>query len=414
MLLTCRGCGATVDPLGPSPWACPQRSVPGLSDVDHVLVVPAGALAPATRDDHPFLRYRRRLGSYLVAREAGWSDEQFVETVASLDDALRGVWGSGFAITPVTDEPALAAAVGVDHLVVKDETHNVSGSHKARHLFGLALWMAVRAPADDGARLAIASCGNAAMGAAVIAAAMRRALDVFVPVWADEAVVARLADLGANIVRCERRDGESGDPCVLRMREAVAEGALPFGCQGPDNGLTIDGGRTIGWELAEQAPALGAVFVQLGGGALASSLARGLAEGGSTARVIAVQTEGCAPFDRAWRRVRDVGLGEALHHRSTAMWPWESEPTSEATGILDDETYDWAGVAEGLGRSHGASIVASESSVARAHALAHEHTSIDVDATGSAGLAGVVEAPDLAMGEPFGQVAVLFTGVTRA
>ena len=154
-----------------------------------------------------------------------------------------------------------------------------------------------------------------------------------------------------------------GDPCVLRMREAVAGGSLPFGCQGPDNGLTIDGGRTIGWELAEQAPGLVAVYVQMGGGALASSLARGLAEGGSDARVIAVQTEGCAPFDRAWRRVEQVGLDEAVHHRSAAMRPWESEPNSAATGILDDVTYDWAGVAAGLELSHGTSVVAPESGV---------------------------------------------------
>lgn len=353
------------------------------------------------------MRYRERLGSYRAAIESGWSDERFVEMVGSLDAAVADVWGSGFTVTPVTTESALAAAVGVDELWVKDETGNVSGSHKARHLFGLALWMAVREPADDGARLAIASCGNAALAAGVIAAAMRRPLDVFVPTWADESVVAKLVDLGATIVRCERRDGELGDPTVLRMREAVAGGALPFGCQGPDNGLTIDGGRTIGWELADQTHGLDAVYVQMGGGALASSLARGLAEGGSATRVIAVQTEGCAPFDRAWRRAEEVGLAAVLHHRSTAMWPWDSEPTSAATGILDDETYDWAGIVEGLERTGGQSVVVPEAAVVDAHRLAHEHTSIDVDPTGTAGLAGALTEPIA------GRVAVLFTGITR-
>lgn len=415
MLLTCRGCGATVDPLGLSPWACPRRDAAGLTDVDHVLVLSRESVQsvalPRDRTGgagvNPFVRYRERLGSYAAAIEAGWSDAQFVDTVGSLDDAVVAVWGSGFTVTPTTSQPTLATAIGVDGLWVKDETGNVSGSHKARHLFGLALWLAVRSPADDDARLAIASCGNAALGAGVVAAAMRRPLDVYVPVWADESVVARLVGLGANILRCERREGEVGDPCVLRMREAVAGGSLPFGCQGPDNGLTIDGGRTIGWELAEQAPGLVAVYVQMGGGALASSLARGLAEGGSDARVIAVQTEGCAPFDRAWRRVEQVGLDEAVHHRSAAMRPWESEPNSAATGILDDETYDWAGVAAGLELSHGTSVVAPESAVVRAHALAHEHTTIDADPTGTAGLAGVLTAATA------GAVGVLFTGLTR-
>ena len=123
--------------------------------------------------------------------------------------------------------------------------------------------------------------------------------------------------------------------------------------------------------------------------------------------MIAVQTEGCAPFDRAWRRVEQVGLDEAVHHRSAAMWPWESEPNSAATGILDDETYDWAGVAAGLELSHGTSVVAPESAVVRAHALAHEHTTIDADPTGTAGLAGVLTAATA------GAVGVLFTGLTR-
>ena len=38
MILRCRGCGAEVDPLGPSPWVCPHRD--DGDDVDHVLVVP--------------------------------------------------------------------------------------------------------------------------------------------------------------------------------------------------------------------------------------------------------------------------------------------------------------------------------------------------------------------------------------
>lgn len=403
--LVCAGCGWQAPAGLAQPFRCGHSNV---GDVDHVLAhVPgAGFLPDRGPDANPFVRYRECLWAWHAAHQRGIGDAAFVARVRQLGEAIAAVDGHGFRVTPYRRAEALGQRLGLE-LWVKDETGNVSGSHKARHLFGLALWLAVRSPADDDARLAIASCGNAALGAGVIAAAMRRPLDVYVPVWADESVVARLVGLGANILRCERREGEVGDPCVLRMREAVAGGSLPFGCQGPDNGLTIDGGRTIGWELAEQAPGLVAVYVQMGGGALASSLARGLAEGGSDARVIAVQTEGCAPFDRAWRRVEQVGLDEAVHHRSAAMWPWESEPNSAATGILDDETYDWAGVAAGLELSHGTSVVAPESAVVRAHALAHEHTTIDADPTGTAGLAGVLTAATA------GAVGVLFTGLTR-
>jgi len=44
---------------------------------------------------------------------------------------------------------------------------------------------------------------------------------------------------------------EAGDPCFLAFRRAVAAGALPFGVQGTENGLAIEGGRTLGFEMAE-------------------------------------------------------------------------------------------------------------------------------------------------------------------
>ena len=79
-------------------------------------------------------------------------------------------------------------------------------------------------------------------------------------------------------------DDPPGDPCVLRLREAVAAGAIPFSCQGPDNGLTIDGGRTLGYELADAHVPLDHLVVQVGGGALASSVAQGLTERGRARR----------------------------------------------------------------------------------------------------------------------------------
>lgn len=172
-----------------------------------------------------------------------------------------------------------------------------------------------------------------AIPAATLAAAMKCPLEVFVPEWASAAVVDTLQSLGAKVIRCPREPGELGDPCVRLANAAVASGALPFSCQGTANGLTIDGGRTLGWELAEQVPALGSTFVQVGGGALATAVATGLAEGGSAAELFAVQAEGCAPLDRAVQRVAEHGLGWAIHHRGSVMWPWESEPHSATTGF---------------------------------------------------------------------------------
>ena len=82
---------------------------------------------------------------------------------------------------------------------MKNETGNVSGSHKARHLMGLLIHLEVverlglaMRRGSEGQHLAIASCGNAALAAAVVARAAARPLEVFIPTTADPKVVARL------------------------------------------------------------------------------------------------------------------------------------------------------------------------------------------------------------------------------
>ena len=98
---------------------------------------------------------------------------------------------------------------------MKDETGNVSGSHKARHLFGVLLYLEVAERlglADPrAAELAIASCGNAALAAAVVAAAGGRALRVFVPRRRRPVVLERLEELGARVVACAA-DGAARRP----------------------------------------------------------------------------------------------------------------------------------------------------------------------------------------------------------
>ncbi|MGZ8832863.1 MAG: hypothetical protein ACXW19_06680 [Thermoanaerobaculia bacterium] len=54
-------------------------------------------------------------------------------------------------------------------------------------------------------------------------------------------------------------------------------------------------------------------------------------------------------------------------HRSEFMWPWETPPASVATGILDDETYDWATVTRGMINSDGFPIVVSEDQLIEAN-----------------------------------------------
>jgi threonine synthase len=444
--LTCSGCGALVPAASARPWRCPAETAG--DDVDHLVqrtLDLASLRFPAAGSDNPFVRYRELLHAYQAGRAAGLGDGALVDRIESLDRAVAAVDGRGFRATPFAPAPELARRLGFagpGEVWIKDETGNVSGSHKARHLAGIALWLAVADALADarGERvapvpLAIASCGNAALAAAVIARAARRPLEVFIPPDAEPAVVERLAALGAGIAVCARERNERGDPCLRRFRAAVAGGAVPFTCQGSENGLTIEGGHTLGYEmaatLAQAGRRLDRVLIQVGGGALASAVIQALREAVALGamqrlpRIDVVETQAVHPLARAWERLGrwitdhpgpqagPAALRHAARHRSQFMWPWESAPMSVARGILDDETYDWRAVAAGMLETGGAPVLVSEAVLEEALALAREATAIPVSATGSAGLAGLLELRRAGLVASHERVALLFTGIER-
>jgi threonine synthase len=226
-----------------------------------------------------------------------------------------------------------------------------------------------------------------------------------------------------------------GDPAYHAFRQALGGGALAFSTQGPDNGLTVEGGETLAFEmvteLARSGEAIDRLFVQVGGGALASSCVRGFEDAAlleapaRLPRIHAVQTEGVHPLERAFELVRKragveptpaslvEAMGYARTHRSAFMWPWEEEPRSIATGIIDDETYDWAAVVGGMLATDGSAVVVSEDRLLQANELARDATGVDVDPTGSSGLSGLLELLQAGAIDPAERIAVLFTGIRR-
>jgi threonine dehydratase len=312
----------------------------------------------------------------------GLSDDECAELTRSAAGAFRE--------TPFARSELLSDELGID-VWVKDETGNVAGSHKARHLVSILLHLHVAERVGllrERTPLAIASCGNAAIAAATLAAESEWPLDVFVPSWMSEPVGAELTRLGARIHVCERRaDDPPGDPAMLRFREAVATGAIPFTVQGPENALCLDGGRTLGWEIGDRLDRTltWRAMIQVGGGALAACAGSGL---GPDIRLDTVQAAGCAPLAAAWERADDHDPPELHWPDVMQIWP---EPHSLADGILDDETYDWIADLDVMARSGGQPIVADEAEIVRAHELATA-AGFDASPTGSAGLAGALAA----------------------
>ena len=461
--IVCAGCGAAASQDEPYPFRC-AKGRPG-DDIDHVMtrvLDRARVSFPQEEDEpNPFVLYRALFHSYHVALAHGMTDEDYVDLVRRIDKEVAGVDGTGFTVTPFERGEELSSWLGFSSggVWVKDETGSVSGSHKARHLMALLILLdvveRVGLAREGGRDLAIASCGNAALAAAVVARAGGRTLQVFVPTWGDPNVIARLKELRANVNVVPRQDGIAGDPTYRELQRAIAGGALPFTCQGSQNGLAIEGGMTLGYELASQLAQSGAtldrIFVQVGGGALASATIQGLREAKALGvlekmpRLHAVQTAGGYPLKRAYERlverimdamraeggaasegeraeliaagfdepaVQDA-LAYAAHHRSEFMWPWEEAPTSIASGILDDETYDWMAVVRGMFQTGGWPITVTEETLSEVNHAARETTGIDVDHTGSAGLAGLFKLTREGLVRPAENVGVLFTGIRR-
>jgi threonine synthase len=450
--MVCAGCGA--EATGIYPFRC-VRAHTG-DDVDHVLtrvLDPEWVRFPDDGDANPFIRYRALLRSFHVGRAHGLTDDAYVALVGSFDEAVARVDGHGFRVTPFRRNDELSAGLGFSPcggVWVKDETGNVSGSHKARHLAGIMIYLQVLERAGLVVPplpvLAIASCGNAALAAAVVARAAARELHVFIPPDAPASVVARLQDLGAHVTVCHRQPGMAGDPCYHAFRKAVAEGALPFCCQGNENGLTIEGGETLGYEMVSAlgGASLDRIVVQVGGGALASSVIQAFADAGALGatpaqpRFHAVQTRGAFPLKRAYDRVVErmtlgsetaqAALRYAVTHRSEFMWPWEQQPRSIAHGILDDETYDWFAVVKGMIDSGGTPVVVEEEDLETAYATANstpaplaerrtadseQRGAIPVDHTGAAGLAGLQQLLRAGIVTSDERVAIIFSGAER-
>lgn len=304
-------------------------------------------------------------------------------------------------------------------MFVKDESANVGQSHKARHLQNVMLYLqALKRTGGNELgkrRLAVASCGNAGLAAATVAAAAEWPIDVCIPQGADESVVQRLEELGAHIHMCGR-DGApvttvfgkistlgAADPTLAVCRALVAEhGSIPFSVQGPECGLAVEGGKTLAWEIFDalcrdhpKVSVLASCYIQVGGGALGAGLFQGFREDGRmpVPSLECVQPEGNRPLNRAFEQMKALGVTKAeaaAKTRGSFMWPW-AEPASVASGILDDETYDWVALCDGMLQTGGKSHIVDDATIIEAKGIA-ESWGVPVCHTGAAGLAGLLQS----------------------
>ncbi len=325
--LRCRNCG-TREAIGPS-YVCAACFGPLEVDVDLELV--ARLLSPGT----------------IAGRRPGiWRYLELLPVDAPPERGLK------VGSTPLVRADRLGASIGVDGLLIKDDTRNPTLSFKDR-----AVAIAAARLASFGLdALGCASTGNLAGATAAAAAAIGVPAYVFVPADLEPAKIEHALAYGATVVRI---DGTYDD--VNRLCLEVAD-ELPWGLVNVNlRPFYAEGSKTLGYEIAED---LGwrlpdVVVAPIASGAMVTRLARAFEElvelgwvAAKPVRFVGGQAAGCAPVATAFAAgrsdiepvrtpdtiVRSLAIGNPADGRYAVELARETAGSIEA--VADLETAD--------------------------------------------------------------------------
>ncbi len=211
--------------------------------------------------------------------------------------------GEGY--TPLLDAPRLAEQLGVDTLLVKDEGGNPTGTFKAR---GMSVAVSIAAARGVEA-LGVPTAGNAGSAAAAYGARAGLAVHVAMPADTPRTMMDEVRAYGAELLLVDGLISDAGALIKQRSAEAGWFDVSTFKEPG-----RAEGKKTMGYELWEQ---LGGalpdvIFYPTGGGTGLVAMWKAFEElgamglvGSSRPRMIAVQSEGCAPIVRAFEAGSD-------------------------------------------------------------------------------------------------------------
>lgn len=208
--------------------------------------------------------------------------------------------------TPLLHARRIGARLSMDHLWIKEEAGNPTGSFKARGL-GAAVTVAkalgVRA-------IALPTAGNAGGAAAAYAAKAGLKCHVFMPADTPKVFAIECAAYGAHVMLV---DGLIDDCGRIVAQRKDAEGW--FDVSTLKEPYRVEGKKTLGYELAEQMEwSLPDVIIYpTGGGTGLIGMWKAFEEmetlgwiGARRPRMVSVQAEGCAPISTAFAAGKHV------------------------------------------------------------------------------------------------------------
>ena len=256
--------------------------------------------------------------------------------------------GEGY--TPLLPLNCLGQSSEIKNLYVKDESLNPTGSFKARGL-SVAVSMARCLGVQ---KLAIPTAGNA--GGALAAYGAKAGLKVFV-FMPDDAPKANVLEVRMAGAKCELVSGTIADAAKIVAERKESEGW--FDVSTLKEPYRIEGKKTMGYELAEQfcweLPDV--VVYPTGGGTGLIGMWKAFAEmeklgwiGAMRPRMVAVQSEECAPIVRAFEQ------------KKKSAEEWEA-PSTFASGIRVPKAIGDFLILDALRESSGLALGVSEEEI---------------------------------------------------
>jgi threonine synthase len=221
--------------------------------------------------------------------------------------------GEGF--TPLLHAKRLGATLGLERLLIKDESLNPTNSFKAR---GLSAAIS-RAKALRAETVFLPTAGNAGNAAAAYAAAAGMKCEVFIPKDAKQPFIDECRLYGANVTLVPGLITDAGKVATETARTQGWYEVSTFREVGRGEGK-----KTMGYELAEQLnwTLPDWIIYPTGGGtgivgmwkAFAEMEAIGWLAAGQRPKMVSVQTDGCAPIIRAFDNgAETAGTWENAH-----------------------------------------------------------------------------------------------------
>ncbi len=284
----------------------------------------------------------------------------------------------GAGDTPLLPLPRLGRHLGLTRLYLKDESRNPTGTFKARGM-AVAVSLAVQYGLTD---LVLATAGNAGGALAAYAARAGLRAHIFMPRHTPPNIQAEIRAHTPHVTLVDGTLADAGHAAAQAARKHGWFDVSTFKEPG-----RVEGKKTMGLELAESwgytLPDL--VFYPTGGGtglvgmwkAWNELRALGWLPATAQARLVAVQSSGCAPVVRAWQQ------------GASRIEPW-ANPRTLAAGLQVPRVFADRLVLRALRETHGGAIAVPDEAIVEARDLLARLEGIFPAPEGAAPLAGLL------------------------